>query len=128
MRRVVEQDANIKAVNRYMMFYIVIICLLSAYFLYKGKKLREFKDTFIFSLAGLATSYVLILTPEPMPRAYFGANIFFAVACIRLIGMIPREDVLLFSLKTGGIAAAAIWMFFSIAKAMLLCKAAPGRE
>lgn len=102
-----------KAVNRYMMVYIAVICLLCVYFFYKRRKLAELKDTFIFSLAGLATSYVLILTPEPMPRAYFGANIFFAVACIRLICMIPREEVLLYSLKTGGIAAAAIWMFFS---------------
>ncbi len=108
-----------KAINSYMMIYITVICLLSAYFFYKykGKRLwglrDTFRDVFIFSLAGLATSYVLVLTPEPMPRAYFGANIFFAIACIRLVWRIPREEVVLFSLKVGGIAAAVIWMFFS---------------
>ena len=102
-----------KAMNEYMMIYIVVICLLFAYFMYKGKKLEEFMDVFIFVLAGLATSYVLILTPEPMPRAYFGANIFFAIACVQMIQKLGREDTLLISLKTGGIAAATVWMFFS---------------
>ena len=101
-----------KAVNEYMMIYIAVICLLCAYLLYKGRKLEEFTDSFIFCLAGLATSYVLILTPEPMPRAYFGANIFFAIACIQMIQRIREEDTLLISLKTGGIVAATIWMFF----------------
>lgn len=102
-----------KAVNAYMMVYIVVICLLCAYLLYKGRKLEELADSFIFCLAGLATSYVLILTPEPMPRAYFGANIFFAIACIQMIQRIRKEDTLLIALKTGGIVAATIWMFFS---------------
>lgn len=102
-----------KAVNAYMMVYIVLICLLCAYLLYKGRKLEELADTFIFCLAGLATSYVLILTPEPMPRAYFGANIFFAIACIQMIQRIREEDTLLIALKTGGIVAATVWMFFS---------------
>lgn len=102
-----------KAVNEYMMVYIVVICLLGAYLIYKGRKLEEFVDSFIFCLAGLATSYVLILTPEPMPRAYFGANIFFAIACVQMIQRITREDTLLISLKTGGIVAATVWMFFS---------------
>lgn len=102
-----------KAVNAYMMIYIVLICLICAYLLYKGRKLEELADTFIFCLAGLATSYVLILTPEPMPRAYFGANIFFAIACIQMIQRIREEDTLLIALKTGGIVAATVWMFFS---------------
>lgn len=102
-----------KAMNEYMMVYIAVICLLCAYLIYKGRKAEEFLDTFIFVLAGLATSYVLILTPEPMPRAYFGANIFFAIACVQMIQRLGREDILLMSLKTGGIVAATVWMFFS---------------
>lgn len=102
-----------KAVNSYMMIYIAVICFLCVYFIYKGKKLEEFTDTFIFCLAGLATSYVLVLTPEPMPRAYFGANIFFAIACAQMVQRIAREDTLLISVKTGGIIAATVWMFFS---------------
>lgn len=102
-----------KAMNEYMMIYIAVICLLAAYYIYKRKKIEELADTFVFCLAGLATSYVLILTPEPMPRAYFGANIFFAIACVQMIQRISEEDTLLVSLKTGGIVAAAVWMFFS---------------
>lgn len=102
-----------KAMNEYMMIYIAVICLLTAYYIYKRKKIEKLADTLIFCLAGLATSYVLILTPEPMPRAYFGANIFFAIACVQMIQRVSEEDTLLISLKTGGIAAAAVWMFFS---------------
>lgn len=100
-----------KAVNEYMILYIVVICLLMVYLIYKGKKLCEWKETLIFITAALATCYVLIFTPEPMPRAYFGANIFLMIACVQLIGMIGRDDRLLYSLKIGGALAGTLWMF-----------------
>lgn len=102
-----------EAVNRYMMLYIAVILILSVYLIYRGKKFAEFYSVFVFTLAGLATSYVLILTPEPMPRAYFGANIFFLVACVQVIMMLPKEETLLCAVRTGGILAACVWMFFS---------------
>ena len=34
------------------------------------------RDGFLWGITFLATCYALILTPEPMPRAYFGAGIF----------------------------------------------------
>jgi len=95
-----------------MMVFLVVICLLGAYYYYKGEKLEKFREVIIFGVAGLATCLALILTAEPMPRAYFGANIFFMIACIQMIQFIPREEKLLMTLKTGGILAGTLWMFF----------------
>ncbi len=102
-----------KAMDAYMLIYIAIIVILTIYFMYQGAKIKDFITVAIFSLAGLATSYVLVLTPEPMPRVYFGANIFFAIAAFNCINMIKRENISLYSLKIGVIVTATIWMFFS---------------
>lgn len=102
----------LKAIDKYLLVYIVVIVLLSTYFYYKKYKLEEFKEVIIFAFASLATAGVLILTPEPMPRAYFGANIYMMIAALQTIQMIRQDDMLLISLKTGGIIAATIAMFF----------------
>lgn len=101
-----------KAMDSYMMIYICIIVLLVVYFIYRGVKLEMFYSTMVFCLAGIVTSYVLVLTPEPMPRAYFGANIFFTIAAVNCINMIKKDNISLYSLKIGVIVAATIWMFF----------------
>lgn len=103
----------LKAVDEYLLIYLIILCLLGAYFYYeKCYKLNEFGEPAIFTFAGLATAGVLIFTPEPMPRAYFGANIYLMMAALWMIEKIREEDRLLISLKTGGILAGALAMFF----------------
>lgn len=102
----------LKAVDKYLLLYIVVIVLLGTYFYYKKYKLEEFKEVAIFGIAALATVAVLIFTPQPMPRAYFGANIYMMMAALLMIQRIRQEDTLLISLKTGGIIAAAVAMFF----------------
>lgn len=101
-----------KAIDKYMLVYIVVICLLGAYFYYKKYRAEQFIETAVFAFAALATAGVLIMTPEPMPRAYFGANIYMMIAAVQMVQMIRQEDTLLISLKTGGIIAAAIAMIF----------------
>lgn len=44
--------------------------------------------TFLF----LAVSYALILAPEPMPRAYFGAGIFLIMAVVQALEAIEGQD------------------------------------
>lgn len=103
----------LKSIDEHMMIYVVVICLLGAYFYYNKKyKLMEFAESAIFAFAALATAVVLIMTPEPMPRAYFGANIYMMIAALQMVQMIREEDTLLISLKTGGIIAATIAMAF----------------
>lgn len=102
----------LEAINDYLLLYIVVIVLLGTYFYYKKYKAEEFKEAAVFAFASLATAAVLIFTPQPMDRAYFGANIYMMIAALQMIQRIRREDTLLISLKTGGILAAAIVMLF----------------
>ena len=103
----------LKAVDEYLLIYLIIICILGAYFYYTKKyKLTEFTEVFIFAFAGLATAGVLIFTPEPMPRAYFGANIYLMIAALLMIERIREEDTVFMALKTGGILAGVLAMFF----------------
>lgn len=102
-----------KNINRFMMLYIAIIIILMVYFIYKKRKLKEFIPVFIFGMTSLACSYVLVFTPEPMPRAYFGANIFMLIACMEVISKISKEDEIWYSLKNGLAIAGMVWMFFS---------------
>lgn len=101
-----------KAVDKYLLVYILIIVLLGTYFYYKKYKLNEFKEVVVFAFASLATAGVLIFTPEPMPRAYFGANIYMMIAALQMIQKIREEDILLITLKNGGIIATTIAMLF----------------
>ena len=102
-------------VNQYMLLYIAVIILLLVYYIYKYKQdsYKDFIYIILFSVAGLATCYALILAPEPMPRAYFGANIFFLTAAVETVNKIRKEDEFLYSLKMGAILVGTIWMYFS---------------
>lgn len=101
-----------KAIDKYLLIYIAVIILLGTYFYYKKYKLAEFKETAIFAFASLATAGVLIFTSEPMPRAYFGANIYMMIAAVQMIQLIREDDTKLIALKTGGIIAGSIAMIF----------------
>ena len=97
-------------VNRYMMVYIVAIILLMTWYFHKKKNLWEVRHVILFSVAGLATCYALILSPEPMPRAYYGANIFFLVACAEMLSIVVKAEEALHALETGAAIAGLVWM------------------
>lgn len=102
-----------KAADEYFLVYVIVICLLGAYFYHSRKyRLREFTSVAVFGFAAAATAGVLIFTPQPMDRAYFGANIYMMMAALQMVQMIRKEDTLLISLRTGGIIAALIAMVF----------------
>lgn len=101
----------LKAIDRYLLFYMVVICILGTYYYYTKKySLLEFYEVTIFAVASVATAVVLIMTSEPMPRAYFGANIFMMIAALQMVQKIREDDVLFMALKSGGIIAASIAM------------------
>ena len=103
----------LKSMDEHLLVYVIVICLLGAYFYYNKKyKLMDFAEVASFTFAAVATAAVLIMTPEPMPRAYFGANIYLMIAALQMIQMIREEDTLLISLKSGGIIAGTIAMMF----------------
>lgn len=103
----------LKAIDAHLMLYMVVICLLGTYFYYTKKySLLEFYEVAIYVLSALATAVVLIMTTTPMPRAYFGANIFMMIAALQMVQKIKEDDVLLISMKNGGIIAALLAMSF----------------
>ena len=102
----------LKAIDEYLLLYLIIICFLGTYFYYKKYSWKLFVEVFIFVLAGLATAAVLIFTPEPMPRAYYGANIYLLIAVLKMVQIIPKEDLLLNTVRVGGILAGSLIFFF----------------
>lgn len=102
----------LQSVDEYLLLYLIVICLLGTYFYYKKYSLRSFWEPAIFTLGSLATAAVLIFTPEPMPRAYYGANIFLLIAALKLVQLVPVEDIYLNTLKTGGVLAATLAFLF----------------
>lgn len=105
-------------VEEFMLLYLAVVIILLVYCIhrYKQNSYKEYVHITIFSLAGLAACYALILAPEPMPRAYFGANIFLLTAAAEAVSKIRKDDVTLYSLKTGVILVGAVWMYFSYMK------------
>lgn len=97
-------------VNQYMMVYIVAIILLMTWYFHKKKNLWEARHVILFGLAGAATCYALILSPEPMSRAYYGANIFFLTACVEMLSIVVHEEEALHTLEMGAAIAGLVWM------------------
>lgn len=100
------------AIEEHFMVYIAIIVLLGTYFYYTKEGWKRFVEVYVFAVAALATAVVLIMTPEPMARAYFGANIYMMIAALQMIQRIREHDILLMSLKTGIVLLASVWMCF----------------
>ena len=86
----------LKAIDEHLLLYMIVICLLGTYFYYSKKySIKEFYEVAIYVFASLATACVLIMTAEPMARAYFGANVFMMMAALQMIQKIREEDTLL---------------------------------
>lgn len=67
----------------------------------------------LWAFVFLATCYALVLTPEPMPRAYFGAGIFLTTAVTNFFVDVSAKEKIFASLKTGLIATMLLIMFFT---------------
>lgn len=102
-----------EVVYEYFLVMLLITVFVVVYLLLKGTEWKQFKNIAIFVFAGLATSYVLILAPPPMPRAHFGAGLFITIACVQAVAIIPKEEIYLNTLKYGGIVAFTIFMYFT---------------
>lgn len=102
----------IKSIDEYLLLYIVVICILGAYFYYSKRKWQNYVEVFIFGIGAVATASVLIFTPEPMGRAYYGANIYMMIAALLMVQQLPEKNVMVLSLKTGGIIAGTIAFMF----------------
>lgn len=100
------------AVETYLFPMLLVIVLLLTYFVLKGSKLKDIINVLLFVVVSIATSYALIMTPQPMDRAYFGAGIFMTIALVQAIAYIPKEDIYLNTLKYGGVIVFTAFMYF----------------
>ncbi len=104
---------KIDAVFRnYFMIMLIIIGIAVIYGILKGIALKSYKTTFIFLVAGIATSFALIVMPPPMDRAHFCAGLFITVACVNAVNQIPKEDLYANLMKYSLIVVFLVTMYF----------------
>ena len=65
----------------------------------------------LFFFIFIATCFALVLTSEPVARAYFGAGIFLMVSCVQGIIDVADKDMYIKALK---ISSAAVFTLFFI--------------
>lgn len=104
------------AVETYLLPMLAIVIFILAYLLIKGRKIMDCSNAILYVAVSIATSYALVLTPQPMDRAYFGAGIFMTIACVQALWHIPRDELCLNACKYGGIVLFIIIVFFSYCK------------
>lgn len=97
-------------------FFIYLACILFLLFFYYKKKYscKHLMIPLIFTLSGLATGAVLVFTPQPMNRAYFGVGIFFIIALLQLIWnlhLIGKTEILV--VRNGLILIGMLWFAFT---------------
>lgn len=93
-------------------FFILIAIGIAAFILVRLQRAewKKSKNMLIYFLVFLATCYALVLTPEPVSRAYFGAGIFLIISCIQGITDVSDMDMYLRALKLS--AAAILTLYF----------------
>lgn len=71
------------------------------------------RNGLLWFLVFLATCYALILTPEPMPRAYFGAGVFLSIAVVQFYVDVSVKEKIFGVLKTSLPSVLLLLMFFN---------------
>lgn len=100
------------AIYQYFFVLFVIVTVVLVYMFIKGTKLCDMKWSLALIAVCIATSYALILTKSPMPRAYFGAGLFLIMACVQAIAYASKQETTLLTLKYAGAICLAVFMFF----------------
>lgn len=107
----------ILAIKNNFLILLIIILLLFIIVLYQKHNLKNLwkdcRNGILWLIAFLATCFALILTPEPMPRAYFGAGIFLIIAVVQFFVYVEENEIIFRSLKTGMISVMCLIMFFT---------------
>ena len=107
----------ILAVRNNFLILLIIGMLLFIIVMYQKQGLKvickDCRNGILWLIAFLATCFALILTPEPMPRAYFGAGIFLIIAVVQFFVYVEENEIIFRSLKTGMISVMCLIMFFT---------------
>ena len=94
-------------------FWPLVIGIVFAFLIwFQTKQWKKLIPMGVWAFAFLATCYALILTPEPMSRAYFGAGIFLFVALCKGFTQIKEEETWVKTLKYSLLTAGVLAFFF----------------
>ncbi len=116
----------ILAIRENFLILLVLVIVLLVIIWYQDKKtvnsIEDAKDVRKFCqfnhnainwlITFAATCFALILTTEPMPRAYFGAGIFLMVAAAQLFVNVTEREKAFAALKSSLIAVGVLIFFF----------------
>lgn len=105
------------AVRNNFLILLIIFLILFIIVKYQHENWKEFcqfsRNALLWALVFLATCYALVLTPEPMPRAYFGAGIFLIIAVVQLYADVSERERIFGMMKTGLVSVLFLIMFFT---------------
>ena len=100
-----------KAYASYLLPLLGVTVILLVYFFYKQYEVKRLLVSIMYAFVAVATSYALIMTPQPMDRAYFGASIYAIISLVQAVALIEQEDTTLYAIKIGGIVVITFYMY-----------------
>lgn len=106
------QKCNLAIRNHF--FILIAICIV-VFILVRLQQAEweRSKNMLMFFFVFVATCYALILVPEPVARAYFGAGIFVMISCVQGIVDVSDKDLYLRALKLSAVSVFAVYFFFT---------------
>ncbi len=95
-------------------FFVLIGIAVVAFILIRLQKAKweKSRNMLIYFFVFTATCYALVLAPEPMGRAYFGAGIFLMVSCVQGIVDVSDMDLYLKALKYSAVSLLTLYFLF----------------
>ena len=100
---------NIAVKNNFGFLLCILVIVLAVAFV-KKTDWKEKRNVWIFTFIAAATSYALILSPEPQNRVYFGAGIFLIIACLQGIADLDMKVDWIRSLKISFTVIGCLWL------------------
>lgn len=106
------QKCNLAIRNHF--FILIAICVV-VFILVRLQQAEweKSKNMLIFFFVFAATCYALVLVPEPVARAYFGAGIFLMISCVQGIVDVSDKDLYLRALKLSAVSVFALYFVFT---------------
>ena len=92
-----------------LLLFVIIKCQKKSW----QKVWKVSRNGIIWMFIFMATCMALVLTPEPMPRAYFGAGVFLTVGVVQFFVDVEEKEIVFQSMKSGLIAVMSLIMFFT---------------